>query len=41
MSGHTERMRSAATFALKPWALVVYSLVFAMAGLAAVGYVDS
>ncbi len=41
MSEHTEYMRSAATFALKPWAFVVYSLVFAMAGLAAVGYVDS
>ena len=31
---------STATFELKPWAFVVYSLVFGIAGLAAVGYVD-
>jgi hypothetical protein len=33
-------MMSTATFELKPWAFVVYSLVFGIAGLAAVGYVD-
>lgn len=33
-------MRFTAPFTLKPWAFVVYFLVFALAGLAAVGYID-